>query len=192
MLWMSKSFLGYSPGLHYGSIDVGRRSLKSSLIARVQNMDSRTEAKAVLTSPDNPTAGVLTVDPPQVTYWISQMFCTGKIPHFLNYAREKRVNCDMRLEDVLLYLFYFEQIVSFCATIYSKTNLGQLFCDTSSLNLANFTELVIFRVTSWKFYPSQNNLHKCHLWQIPCLKSQCRRGDLHCYMEGGGVVSSHM
>ena len=76
------------------------------------------------------------------------MFCTGKIPHFLNYAREKRVNCDMRLEDVLLYLFYFEQIVSFCATIYSKTNLGQLFCDTSSLNLANFTELVIFRVTS--------------------------------------------
>ena len=28
----------------------------------------------------------------------------------------------MRMEDVLLYLIYFEQIVSLCATIYSKVN----------------------------------------------------------------------
>ena len=61
---MSKSFLGYSPSLHYGFIGVGRRSLKSSLIARVQKMDSRTEAKAGLTAPDNSPAGVLTVGPP--------------------------------------------------------------------------------------------------------------------------------
>ena len=62
---MSKSFLDYSPGLHYGFIiGIGRRSLKSSLIARVQKMDSRTEAKA----PDNPPTGVLTVGPPQVIH----------------------------------------------------------------------------------------------------------------------------
>ena len=65
---MSKSFLGYSPGLRYGFLGVGRRSLKSSLIARVQKMDSRTEVKAVLTAPDNPPAVVFTVGPPQVTH----------------------------------------------------------------------------------------------------------------------------
>ena len=54
--------------------------------------------------------------------------------------------------------------------IYYNTNSYQLFCKNSNLNLANFTKLLVFRVNSWKFYPNPwIFLHKCHLWQIPCL-----------------------
>ena len=59
-----------------------------------------------------------------------QMFYISEIPKF--YLR-KRVNRDifgqeLRMKKVLL--IYFEQIVSFCAIIYSNTNSLQLFCET--------------------------------------------------------------
>ena len=55
------------------------------------------------------------------------------------------------MEDVLL--TYFEQVVSFCAIIFSITNSIQLFCEHSSLNSANFIDS-FFRVNSWKFNPN--------------------------------------
>ena len=45
------------------------------------------------------------------------------------------------------------KLVSFFATFYSNTNSIQLFCVNSSLNLANFTERVIFCIIYWKFDP---------------------------------------
>ena len=64
-------------------------------------------------------------------------------------------------------LLIFPEKTRFCATICSvdsSTNSLQLFWDYSSLNSANFTDGVIFRVNSWKFYPSPKNiLDKCHL-----------------------------
>ena len=54
-------------------------------------------------------------------------------------------------------MFFFipnEQIVSFCAIMYSDKNSLKLLCENSSLNLANFTYRVIFCVKSWKFYLS--------------------------------------
>ena len=75
-----------------------------------------------------------------------KMFCTSKIPNFSKfYPRKTRKSRyfwqQLRIENVLL--IYFEQIVNFCAIIYSNTNSVQLFCENSCLNLANFTELVI-------------------------------------------------
>ena len=38
------------------------------------------------------------------------------------------------------------------------------------INSANFTDRVIFCVSSWVFYLSPKiSFHKCRLWQIPCL-----------------------
>ena len=54
---------------------------------------------------------------------------------------------------------YTFQIVGCCAIFYSNTNSVQLFWENSTLNLANFTELVIFRVKSWRFYPSPKTFH---------------------------------
>ena len=57
--------------------------------------------------------------------------------------------------------------------ICSNTNSLKLFCANSSLNSANFTDNVISRVYSWKFYLRPKNVlhksHLCKLWQIPCL-----------------------
>ena len=82
---------------------------------------------------------------------------------FPNFTQEKSVNRDifgqeLRIEDVLL--IYFEQIVSFCAIIYSNTNSPQLFCENSSLNLANFTDRVIF--TSPKIFYTIVTCDKFH------------------------------
>ena len=65
------------------------------------------------------------------------------------------------MEDALL--IYFGNRVSFFTIVCSNTNSLQLFCESSSLNLKSFKELVIFCFNSWKCYPSQKNiLHKCH------------------------------
>ena len=48
------------------------------------------------------------------------------------------------MEDALF--IYLEQIVSFCAIVYSNTNSLKLFCENSSLN---------FCVNSWKFTRAQ-------------------------------------
>ena len=53
----------------------------------------------------------------------------------------------MRMENV--FLIYFEQIVSYCAITHSNTNSLKLFCENSSLNLANFTYRIFFCVNSW-------------------------------------------
>ena len=74
------------------------------------------------------------------------------------------------MEDVLL--IQFEQIVSFCAIMYTNTNSLQLICENSCLNSANFTCRVIFR----EFYPSpkifytgviSDFCHKFHICVFP-------------------------
>ena len=73
------------------------------------------------------------------------------------------------MENVLLIVF--EQIVSFCAIVYSNTSSLKLFCENSSLNLANFTYRV-FSLTLESLPEPKHIIHKCHLchlWQIPCL-----------------------
>ena len=77
---------------------------------------------------------------------ICQIFYTSKIPNFLNYTREKRVDRNifgntLRIEDVLV--IYFEEHVSICAIIYSNTNSLKVFHENSGVNLANFTDRVI-------------------------------------------------
>ena len=57
------------------------------------------------------------------------------------------------MEDVLL--IYFEQIVSFCAINYSNTNSLSLHCEISRLNLANFTERLIFCVNLLDILPKK-------------------------------------
>ena len=56
--------------------------------------------------------------------------------------------------DVLL--IHFEQIVSFLQLSSQTQTHLPCFVKKSSLNLANFTDYVIFGVNSWKFYPTQN------------------------------------
>ena len=56
--------------------------------------------------------------------------------HQINFTRRKLVNRDildhkLRMEDVLP--IHFEQIVSFCAIMYSNINSFNLFCENSSL-----------------------------------------------------------
>ena len=77
----------------------------------------------------------------------------------VNFTCETRINRDIfgQIEDVLL--IYFQQIDSFCAIMYSDSNSLKLLCEKSSLNLANFTNRVIFRVKSWKFYLSPKTFY---------------------------------
>ena len=56
--------------------------------------------------------------------------------------------------------FFFVQIVSFCAIIYSNTKSLQLFCENSSLNSANFTDRVIFALGLKKNFPSPKIFYK--------------------------------
>ena len=86
------------------------------------------------------------------------MFYTRMILKFFNFTRKKCVNRDifcqkLRMEDVLL--IYFEQIVSFCAINYSNTNSLSLHCEISRLNLANFTERLIFCVNLLDILPKK-------------------------------------
>ena len=60
------------------------------------------------------------------------------------------------MEDVLL--IHFEQSVSFYAIIYSNTNSLRLFCENSSLNLASFTNNVIFLRYFFKILPEPKNI----------------------------------
>ena len=59
----------------------------------------------------------------------------------------------------MFFFIPFEQIVSFCAIMYYDKNSLKLLCENSSLNLANFTNRVIFRVKSWKFYLSPKTFY---------------------------------
>ena len=61
------------------------------------------------------------------------LILTGENACLATYFGQK-----LRMENVLL--IYFEQIVSFCAIIYSNKNSLKLFCKNSSLNSANFTD----------------------------------------------------
>ena len=82
---------------------------------------------------------------------ICQIFYTSKILKFLNFTREKRANRDIfgqLLTTKIFFFIPFEQIVSFCAIIYSNTNSIQLFCKNSSLSW------VIVCVNFLTFYPS--------------------------------------
>ena len=60
---------------------------------------------------------------------------------------------------------------SFCKFLLN-TKSFQLFCEKWSLNLANLTKSLIFRFSSWKFYPSLNIFYtsatcgKFHVWVI--------------------------
>ena len=62
----------------------------------------------------------------------------------------------LSMEDVLL--IHFEQIVSFCAIIYSNTNTLRLFCENSSLNPASFTDNVFFSRYFLKILPEPKNI----------------------------------
>ena len=91
-----------------------------------------------------------------ITLGVCQIFYTSKI-EIKQFFPRKCVNRNifgqqLRMEDVLL--IYFEQNVSFCAIIYSKTKSLQLFYESSSRNSANFKGRVFVCDTSWKFYPS--------------------------------------
>ena len=61
----------------------------------------------------------------------------------------------LRIVDVLL--ISFEQMVSFCAIIYSNTNSLKLFCEDSSLNSENYTDRAIlgFMLIFDNFTPAQ-------------------------------------
>jgi len=80
------------------------------------------------------------------------MFYTSKIPNFLKFTQETpRVNRNifgkiLRVEYVLL--IYFEQTVSFYTQIHSNSSYFVKTYNYSILNLANYTERVIFRVNS--------------------------------------------
>ena len=78
---------------------------------------------------------------------ICPMFYTREIPKVFNFAREKCANCDIFFATKMIIkdgsLIYFVQIVSFYAIINLNTKSFQLFCVKSSLNLTNFTELVV-------------------------------------------------
>ena len=70
-------------------------------------------------------------DVPCHRHGICQIFYNSKIQEFFNFTREKRINCGifglkLRMEDV--FLIHFQQIVSFCAIIFSNTNSMKLFC----------------------------------------------------------------
>ena len=82
---------------------------------------------------------------------ICQIFYTSKILKFLNFTRGKRVNRDIFGQDLTtenVFFIPFEQIVSVCALMYLDSNSLKLLCENSSLNLANFTNRVIFRMKS--------------------------------------------
>ena len=65
----------------------------------------------------------------------------------------------MRIGDVLLI-----QIFSFCAIIYSNTNVLQFFCENSSLNSAKFHRQGNFSCYFLTILPKPKNiLDKCHL-----------------------------
>ena len=79
---------------------------------------------------------------------ICQIFHTSIFQKFSILPETKRANRgifgqNLKLQDVLL--TYFEQIVSFCAFTYSKTNSLKLFYENSSLNSTNFTDRVCLR-----------------------------------------------
>ena len=64
-----------------------------------------------------------------------------------NFTRENCANYNifwqkLRVENVLL--LYLEQIVSFWAVIFSNTNSLKLFYENPSLNMAIFTDRLIF------------------------------------------------
>ena len=71
---------------------------------------------------------------------------------------KKSVNRDnfgkqLRIENLLL--IYFEQIVSLSAIIYSNTKSFHLFCENPGLNLANFSDRVIFALILENLTPAQ-------------------------------------
>jgi len=85
------------------------------------------------------------------------MFHTNKIPNFLKFTQETRVNRNMfgkkmRVEYVLL--IYFEQIDSFYTQIYSNSTYFVKTFNYSILNSPKYTERVIFSVNSWQFSPT--------------------------------------
>ena len=84
---------------------------------------------------------------------ICQIFYISKIPFFSILPEKNATTCQI-LEMKGVFHIYFEQIVSFCAIIYSNKKSLQLFCKNSSLNSANFTDRVVFRGNSWKMYPN--------------------------------------
>ena len=116
---------------------------------------------------------------------INEIFYTIKIRNIFNLSREKRVNRAIFgpkfwMNDV--FLIYFDQIISFLAIIFSNTNSLKLFCENSSLNSTNFTDNVISRVNSWKFYPSRtiiytsDKFHVCGaIFRRPILLSKCTK-----------------
>ena len=67
--------------------------------------------------------------------------------------------------------------VSFYAIIYSNTNSLRLFCENSSLNLANFTDRVIFCVTFFEnFTPAQNYFSQVR--PVPLVTNSMSASDL--------------
>ena len=90
----------------------------------------------------------------------------------INSTQEKRAYCDifgqqLRMEDVLLIYYQF-------SCNYLHTNSLQLFCGNFSLNLTNFTERVIFCVSSWKLYPSTKYLTQVSLVTNSMSDTTCR------------------
>ena len=79
------------------------------------------------------------------------MFYTSKIPKVFKFTGEKLRKSQHFLQKMIIQnglLVYFVQIVSFHAIINSNTESFQLFYENSSLNLTNFTELVVSYVYS--------------------------------------------
>ena len=96
---------------------------------------------------------------------ICQMFYTSKIPKVFKFTGEKLRKSQHFLQKMIIQdglLVYFVQIVSFHAIINSNTKSFQLFYENSSLNLTNFTELVVSHVILKKFTQTQN-----YLTQVP-------------------------
>ena len=97
---------------------------------------------------------------------ICQILYTSKIPKFSNLTWEKRINRDILAKnwEWRMFLIYFEQIVSFCAIIYSNTNSLQLFCETVA-GIRQISQIGCFLRQFLQILPES----KCHLWHIPCL-----------------------
>ena len=92
-------------------------------------------------------------------------------PHFFYFTQEKRRNCNffgtiLRMEDVLL--IFFEQIASLCQI---NPSYFVITYNNSGLIPTNYTDRVIFCVTSCTFYPSPKQFYasgasgKFHVWR---------------------------